>query len=442
MAARSWVRRWCSLAGLAALLVGWLLLGFGQARAQTPVVFWLPTKGVVNQAMTGYLDRGITEAEEAGAAAVVVELDTPGGALDATRDIMQRFNAARVPVVVYVAPSGARAGSAGVFMTMAGHLAAMAPTTNIGAAHPVNSDGSDVDKAGGTLGTKIENDAVAMIRAQALRHHHNADWAEEAVRKSVSITSQEALERGVVDLIATDRADLLRQLDGRTVSLAGGDVTLATAGARIEPIDRNLAEQFLDLLGNPNLALLLMVVGFNAVLYELANPNLILPGVVGAMALLMGLYGVGTLSPNWAGLLFIVLAFILFILEVKVQSNGVLAVGAIASMIIGSLVLTANSPPWARISPITIAICVLWTSGVFLGLIAAAWRAQRQPVYVGAETLVGQVGVARSPLEPEGMVFLNGAYWEAATVEGAVSAGDRVQVTGRDGLKLYVRKVA
>lgn len=425
--------------GLVLLLAGLLLLGAERAGAQDPVVYVLPTRGVVNQAMAGYLARGIEAAEEAGAVALVVELNTPGGGLDTTREIVERFNAARVPIVVYVAPSGARAGSAGTFLTYAAHVAAMAPATNIGAAHPVSAGGGEIDK---TLGEKITNDAVKLIQGQARLHGRNPGWAEQAVRESASITAEEALEQNVVDLVARDRADLLRQLDGRTVRLPTGEVRLSTLGARVEVLEKQAQEELLDLIGNPNIALLLMVIGFNAILYELAHPGAIFPGVLGAICLLLGLYGVGTLSPNWAGLLFIALAFLLFILEIKVQSPGVLAIGGIIAMLIGGAMLTSGNAPWARISPLTLVLTTAASSALFLVIIGAAWRAQRRPVYVGAEAMLGQRATTRTELKPEGMVFFEGAYWEATSLDGPIGPNEPVLVAGREGLKLYVRRPA
>ncbi|TAK32730.1 MAG: nodulation protein NfeD [Chloroflexota bacterium] len=408
------------------------------ARADTTSqVVLVRVKGVINPVTAAYIVRGIDTAEQTSARAVVIQLDTPGGLMDSMRDIIQRMLASKVPVVVYVSPAGARAASAGTFITMAANVAAMAPNTNIGAAHPVSGNGQDISD---TMGEKITNDAVAQIRGLADERGRNADWAESAVRESKSLGERDAVRQNVVDLMAEDVPSLLRQIDGREVKTPAGPVILQTADATVVPVDMDFMERFLLMLSDPNIAYLLLSLAMTALFLEFSNPGAILPGVVGAIALLLALFSLGMLPINYAGLALIFLGFILFFAEVKVVSHGMLALGGVISMGLGSLMLINSSAPYMSISRPLIAGVVLAVALFFTLVVGAAVRALRKKPASGQEGLIGQIGVARSLLNPEGYVFIQGARWDAVALEGEIQTGEEVIVTGVEGLRLYVMR--
>ncbi len=419
------------------LLVGIWLVFYHLARAQTAGhVDVLTVKGPINPVVAGYIDRGIKEAERDGAVCVIIEMDTPGGLMDAMRDIVQDIVSARVPVVVYVSPPGARAASAGVFIAMASHVSAMAPNTNIGAAHPVDTSGGEIPA---TMNQKVTNDAVASVRSLAERRGRNADWAEKAVRESISSPEREALEQRVVDLVTDNLTTLLVELEGRSVTLASGAVTLHTKGAAVNRIAMTPVESFLDLISNPNIAYILMVLGVNGLIFELSNPGAILPGVVGGICLLLAFYALGTLPINYAGLALIIFAFVLFIVEVKAPTHGLLTTGGIIAMFLGSLLLISSTAPYFTISRELIAAVVGLTAAFFVFVVGAALRAQRRRVTTGREGLVGQVGVAKAALAPSGPILVDGELWEATSLSGRIEPGQRVRVVEVDGLRLKVK---
>ncbi|MDP9266273.1 MAG: nodulation protein NfeD [Chloroflexota bacterium] len=396
--------------------------------------------GVINPITARYVDRLVGEAEERGAAAVVFIIDTPGGLIDSTYRITGRFLNARVPVVTYVAPSGARAASAGTFITMAGNVAAMAPATNIGAAHPVDSSGGDIQ---GDLRLKAENDAVAQITKIALARHRNASWAEDAVRKSVSIRDDEALRIGVVDVVAPDVDALLRAIDGRTVTLPAGDARLATAGAPVEDSPQSPLEAFLHLIVDPQIAVLLFTVGTYGLIFELANPGLVFPGIVGVIAIVLALFAFGTLDANAAGIALMLFAMGLFIADVKVTSHGLLTASGVIALVLGLIVLfpaTRPTFPGLRytVDPFTIALVVAVTGGFFVVLVRAALRFRHLPLASGTGILLGQTGDARSDLVPGGIVHVAGEDWSAVAEPGPIARGTRVRVMRVDGLRLIV----
>jgi len=398
----------------------------------------LTAEGIVNPVMERYLDRGIDAAEDEEAGAVVIRLDTPGGLISSMNDIVKRILAARVPVMVYVTPPGGQAASAGTFITLAGHVAAMAPSTRIGAAHPVGGGGEEIE---GPLNDKITNDSVALIRSLALRYDRNADWAEKAVRESVSANDTEALELNVVDYVAPDLNDLLRQADGRQVGLEGGrDVTLATAGADVVYNDRNFIERFLDIIAEPNIAFLLLSLGSLALIIELTHPGAIFPGVFGVISLLLGFFALSVLPFNWAGVGLILFAFILFGLELFIVSHGILGIGGAVSLVLGGLLLTSDNPPEFQVSRWLVFTLAAALGAFVLFVLVNIIRARRMPAQMGIETVVGRQAVARSPLDPQGFVFLDGEYWSAETDEGSVQPGERVVITEVHGLKLKVKK--
>ena len=420
---------------LLALLV--LTLFSGQASAQTTGAVKLAVfRGPVTPVLAEYLDRAISDAELTGAAALVLELDTPGGSLDITKQITQRMTSATVPIIVYVAPRGAHAGSAGTFITLAGHLAAMAPGTSIGAASPVGSEGGELPE---TLKAKATNILVADIKNLAARRGEKAQaWAEKAVSEAAAATADEALDLGVIDAIATDVPDLLRQLDGRTVVVAGKEVTLQLKGRPIEQVPLSPIENFLNTITNPALAAILLTIGLNAILFELSNPGGYIAGIVGVISLLLAFYALGTLNANWVGLGFIAIAFILFVLDIKAPTHGVLTLGGIVSFVLGTFVLFNTSElevPW-----VTIISLALATGAFFAFAISKAIAIQRRQPVTGMEGLIGQTAKVRQALDPIGQVLVEGELWRAEAESGPIAVGERVTITGYEGYRLQVRR--
>ncbi|MDQ7829748.1 MAG: nodulation protein NfeD [Armatimonadota bacterium] len=419
-----------ALAAVAPLPAGWAAVPAGPPR-----VLRIDVDGVIAPATARYIARAIRQAEEERAAALLIRLDTPGGLLKSMDDITKVMLNAGVPLIVWVGPEGARAASAGVWVTYAAHIAAMAPATRIGAAHPVGVGQGEQDR---TLMEKVTNDAVASLQAIARRRGRNAAWAERAVRQSVSATADEAVRLDVVDLVAPTVDHLLRRVHGRTVETALGPRRLRTADARVVAVGMDVTEEFLSLLSDPNVGFILLNIGIVGVLAELYNPGAILPGVVGGIALILGLASFAILEVNVAGLLLIALAVLLFIADIKVPGHGVLTVGGVVAFIFGAILLTERQAPFLRISLQLIVAVALAMAGFSLFALGAGLRAQRRaPAMVGLE-VVGQVGVARSDLAPEGTVHVAGEEWSAVAVDGTIPAGQRVRVVGREGLRLYV----
>lgn len=421
----------------------WLLLASATpARAQADrVVLLLTATGPLTPAMIEYLDRGLTLAENQGAEALVLQLDTPGGQIDHMNQMVQSIRASRVPVVVYIAPRGAIAGSAGTVITLAGHAAAMAPETAIGAASPVGGQGEDL---GETIERKEKEILKATVRGLAARRGEQAvALAEATIEEATAVSATEALEAGLIDAIAEDVDQLLLRLDGLAVELPEGTRTLRMAQASVEPINQSFIEQLLGTLTNPNIVFLLMAVGVQAVLIEISSPGGWVAGFIGVICLSLGALGLGVLPVNWFGIIFIVTAFVLFILEVKAPTHGALTAAGVASFIAGSLVLfnSPGTPAFFRVSvPLVIGTAVV-IAGFFLALVALVIRAQRRRVEVGAEALVGRTGVARSELVPAGMVLVGGELWSAVLEDRGLSLaeGDEVEVTSVEGLRLRVR---
>ncbi len=414
-----------------------ILLWGGGAAAQSPGAVKLAEfKGPVTPVLASYIERSIVDAEAQAAALLIIELDTPGGSVDITKNITQVMTAARVPVVVWVAPSGAHAGSAGTFITLAAHLAAMAPGSSIGAASPVSNEGQDLNE---TLKAKATNILVADIKNLAARRGEKAvAWAEKAVSEAAAATADEALDLGVVDIIATDLDDLLRQLDGRTVTVAGKDITLQVSDAPVEEIPLNPWEGLLNQITNPALAAILLTIGLNAILFELSSPGGYAAGVIGVICILLAFYALGTINANWTGLGFVVLAVILFVLDIKAPTHGALTVGGIVSFVFGLYLLynTSDIPvPWP-----SIIVSALATGAFFAFVVTKALMIQRRPAVGGMTGMVGQVGVVRQPLEPHGMVLVNGELWKAESESGSLSAGEPVVVTRQEGFVLWVRR--
>jgi membrane-bound serine protease (ClpP class) len=407
-------------------------------RGIAPVVDVIRIDGIIGPGAARYVVRALGQAEREPAQALLVVLDTPGGLLRSTDDITRAMLNAPVPVVVYVYPRGARAASAGVFVTYAANVAAMAPATHLGAAHPVGlGAGGAVDK---TEMTKLTNDAVAQIRSIAAQRGRNAAWAERAVRQSESITAEQALRLHVVDLIAANPDELLARIDGRTVRTAAGPRRLATRGARLAEIPPDATERFLTLLSDPNVGFILMTIAIYGIIFELSNPGAVFPGVLGGLALVLAFASFAVIAVNVAGLLLIAFALILFVADIKVPSHGVLTSGGIAAFVLGSLLLTERNAPFLRISLTLILSVAAVTAAFFLFAIGAGIRAQRRRVVTGREGLLGALGVTRSELSPSGTVFLQGELWRAETDAGTIPVGQSVRVAGVDGLRLHVHR--
>jgi membrane-bound serine protease (ClpP class) len=427
-----------ALAGLALslLLVG-VLAGCTRKIDVEDAVHVLTADGVVNPVMARYVDRGFDEAERTHARAVVLRIDTPGGLDSSMRDIIQRINSSDVPVITYVSPAGGRAASAGTFIVMAGHVAAMAPGTTIGAAHPIDSSGGDIE---GTLGTKVENDAAAYIRSIAMERGRNADWAERAVRYSIAASADEAVEQNVVDFEANSLDRLLVQADGRTVTVQGREVTLSVADAAVAYNGPTMVERLLGVISDPNIAFLLLSLGALALALEFIVPGHVGPGIFGAIALVLAFFALGTLPVNWAGVALIGLAIGLFVAEIHVGGFGALGLGGVVALIFGGLLMTSTDNPAFQVNRWLILGVSLVGAMFFLSVASAVLRTRRAPAYLGAQTMVGRVAVARTPLAPEGFVFYDGARWRATAEDAPVGEGERVRVTGVKGLKLTVRK--
>jgi membrane-bound serine protease (ClpP class) len=385
--------------------------------------------------MSEFISKSIDRAEEENADALVIELDTPGGLDTSMRSIVKKIISSEVPIIVYVSPSGARAASAGVFITLAAHVSAMSPGTNIGAAHPVGMGGK-MDK---TMAEKAVNDAAAYIKSLAEKRNRNAGWAEQAVRESVSITEKEALQLNVIDLVAPDLNTLLNAIDGKQLDTAIGKKTLRTKDVPVLRKETNFRHKILELISDPNVAYLLMLLGFYGIFFELTNPGAIFPGVLGALSLILALYSFQTLPVNYAGLLLIILAIVLFILEIKVTSFGMLTVGGLISMIIGSIMLFDSPLPFFRVSLKVILPAVTLTTLFFSLTVFLAVKAYRRKPVTGVEGLVGLEGEARTNIHHKGQVFVHGEIWKAWSDE-PVTAGEKVTVESVEDLRLKVRK--
>jgi len=425
------------------LLVGILTIAVlsMQAQAASPTISVLTVKGVINPVSADYIERGLEKAEEVNATACIIQLDTPGGLDTAMRDIIQDIVSSKVPVVLYVSPSGSRAASAGVFITMAAHVAVMAPNTAIGAAHPVAIGGDGEQEISEAMEEKILNDAAAYIRSIAGAHGRNMEWAEKAVRESVSATEQEALELNVIDMIAPDLNALISQLNGYEVTmLDGSTVTLDTQYATIDRVDMNTIESFLFAITDPNIAYILLSLAILGITAEIFSPGLIFPGVIGGICGLLAAYSLGMLSVNIAGVLLIILAVGLFVGEVLTTTFGIFTVGGITSLVIGSLILFKGGAPYMQVDPGLIATIAVLIAAFFIFVIQRAVKAHRRQATTGREELVGKTAIVKKALEPEGMVLFKGERWTAISEDDPVKPGEEVTITGVDGLVLSVAK--
>jgi len=412
------------------------------ARAQGHIVDVITVKGTINPVLVDYVKRGIEHAEDNNAQALIIQLDTPGGLDSAMRDIVQLIVNAHVPVIVYVSPAGARAASAGVFITIAAHIAVMAPNTAIGAAHPVSIGGDETQtQPTSAEDEKILNDAAAYIRSIAQAHGRNMDWAEKAVRESVSATEQEALDLNVIDMIAPDLPTLLTQLDGHQVTLLNGQtLTLQTKDVTVNQIPMGTIEKFLYVISDPNIAYILMSIAMLGIMAEIFNPGLIFPGVVGGICLLLSFYSLGVLPVNYAGVLLILLAFGLFIAEALTPGFGLLFGGGMVSLIAGSLLLFQGAPPLFHVDWWLIVLVIVLVAGGMGFIIQRAIKIHRKQATTGREELIGKTATVREALNPQGMVFFKGERWSAISENGEIKVGEEVTIKRLDGLTLYVTR--
>ena len=418
-----------------------LSIGSG-AFAQGPRVDVITIDGVINPVLIDYVERSIEQAEDSGAEALIIRMDTPGGLDDPMREIIQLVINARVPVVVYVAPSGARAASAGLYILMSSHIAAMASDTVTGAATPISiGESGEEAQMSDELKAKVINDSAAYMRSLAESRGRNADWAERAVREGVSVTETEALEMNVVEIVAPDLDSLLAQLDGREVALINGQtVVLETAGATVNDVGMKGIEGFLYAISDPNIAYILLSLATLGIMAEIFNPGLIFPGVLGGIALLLAFYSLGMLPVNYAGILLIVLAVGVFVAEIFTSTFGILTAGGIISLVIGSMILFQGYSPVFQVSPWLIAIVVLIFAGVFIFMAQRAIHTHRTQPKTGREDLIGKTATVKVTLKPEGTVMFRGERWTARSESGTVKAGEEVVINRLDGLTLYVGK--
>ncbi len=408
------------------------------AFSQRSKVLVINADCAIHPACADYIHSGLEKAIEENAECLIIKLNTPGGLLKSTRVIVTDILESKIPVVVYVSPSGSQAASAGVFITLAGHIAAMSPGTNIGAAHPVSLQGMQDT----VMMEKATNDAAAFIRTITEKRNRNIEWAEDAVRKSISITETEALELNVIDIIAKDIDDLLAQIDGMEVETVSGKQILHTNDTQIIELEMTLAQKLLSILSDPNLAYILLMLGIYGLFFELYNPGAIFPGVIGGICIILAFYSMHTLPVNYAGLALIIFAVILFLLEIKVVSHGVLTIGGIISLLLGSMMLIDEDSVLEamEISMELIIIVVVLTSAFFLFAITFGIRAQRKKPVTGSEGIIGEIGIAISNIKPLGKVRVHGEFWNAECKDEVINKGDEVEVVSINHLTLIVKK--
>lgn len=433
---------------LIAVVTGITLIGipiFSDANAQTdaPLIIHLTANGPIAPAMAEYLARGIERAEDENAELLLLQLDTPGGTIDSMNIMVKDIRASDVPVVVYVAPRGAMAASAGAVITLAGHVSAMAPETSIGAASPVGGEGEDL---GETLEAKQKNILKATVRSLTINRGEDAvRLAEEMIETAEAVSATEAMEVGLIDFVAEDVDDLLEQLNGFTVATSSDQITLNTTGAIVTEISQSFIEQLLSILTNPNIVFLLLTIGVQAILIEISSPGGWVAGFLGAVCLALAAYGLGVLPVNWFGVIFLVIAFVLFILDIKAPTHGALTAAGVASLIVGTLVLfnSPSVPDFQRVSvPLVVGVSI-GTGLIFFVILGFALRAQRTPVRTGMESLVGRTGTVRKDLNPIGLVQVAGEQWTAEPFDAGepIPRETPVVVVEVQGLRLKVRRI-
>lgn len=430
---------------LSLLLIILLFLPGAAAQAQgegAPIALVLTAEGPLTPSMQEYIQRGIQEAERLSVEVLILQLDTPGGDVVLMNSIVKDMRASEIPIVVYVSPSGAMAASAGTVLTLAGHAAAMAPGTAIGAASPVDSTGQDL---GETIEAKQKNIMKASVRSLAARRSPEAiALAEETIETAAAVSSDEAAQIGLVDFIATDVPDLLRQLDGFPVQTVAGERPLHTAGAFALPFNPSFIESLLGILTNPNIVFILLTVGVQAILIELSSPGGWVAGFIGAVSLALAAYGLGVLPVNWFGIIFLAIAFALLILDIKAPTHGALTVAGVSSLIVGGLVLfnSPGTPSFQRVSvPLVIGVSLV-TAAIFFTILTFGLRAMKAPILTGQESMIHRIGIVRSNISPVGTVQVAGELWTAELAEGGepIPSGSRVEVVRAQGVRLYVRR--
>ena len=413
------------------------------AQEGNPVIIHLTAEGAITPAMAEYLERGIEAAQRENAEAVIFQLDTPGGSVDTLNDMVKHIRASSIPVIVYVAPEGAMAASAGAVITLAGHASAMAPETTIGAASPVGGEGEDL---GETMEAKQKNILKATVRSLTEQRGPDAvKLAEDMIESADAVSATEALQVGLIDFVAEDLDDLLQQLDGFTVTTDEGEITLTTNGAVVDEVEPSFIEQLLAILTNPNIVFLLLTIGVQAILIEISSPGGWVAGFIGVVCLALAAYGLGVLPVNWFGILFLILAFVLFILDIKAPTHGALTAAGVASLIVGALVLfnSPSVPSFQRVSvPLVVGVSIA-TGLIFFVILGFALRAQRAPVRTGMESLTGRVGSVRRDLNPVGLVQVGGERWTAESVNRGeiIPRGTSVEIVQVEGLKIIVRSL-
>ena len=425
-------------AAIPALLIGVMCLQAADLQGATvrPVFDVVTVNAAITPPVTEYILKNIEASFRNGSEGLIVQLDTPGGLDLAMRDIAKGILNAPLPVIVYVSPSGARAASAGVIITISAHIAAMAPGTNIGAAHPVGLGIGKMDKV---MAKKIENDAIAYARGIAAKRMRNEDWVERSVRRSESVKAEEALRLKVIDAVSPDIQSLLETIHGRTVELPSGKKTLSARGAVLQYKAMDLRQRILTVISDPNIAYLLLLVGLAGLYFEFAHPGVILPGVIGGLSLILAFFSLQTLPVNFAGVLLILFAVVLFIAEIKIVSHGLLTVAGIASLTIGSIMLFDTPEPAMRVSLSVLVPAVAMTSLFFIAIIGLVVKAQMRPKRMGTDGMVGTTGTALSDIDPEGKVLVQGEYWNAFS-DGPILKDSPVRVTAVDKLRLKVEK--
>lgn len=408
-----------------------LILSTDPALAEDIVV--ATYEGVINPVAAEYLHDALAYAQTSSAQALILKLDTPGGLDTSMRLMIKDITGSAIPVIVFVSPSGGRAASAGVFITMAAHVAAMAPGTNIGAAHPV-AMGGEMDN---TMKEKVENDAVAYIKSIAERHGRNVSWAEDAVRKSLSATEQEALKLKVIDMIAEDIPTLLKRLHGRKIALPNGSITFSNEAATLHEFPMGTRLELLKILSDPNIAYLLMSIGTIGIMAELYSPGAILPGIIGAISLILAFYSLQSLPVNYAGALLVILGAVFLLLEISVTSYGLLALGGLAAMTLGGLFLIKSDAPFLQVS-LSFLLPTVMTMGGLIGIIAwTAVKSTRGRPVTGAEGMIGSIGIARTDLNPRGQITVQGEIWEAVS-QTPIRQGEAAEVMSVEGLTVKV----
>ncbi|MDO9087494.1 MAG: nodulation protein NfeD [Anaerolineaceae bacterium] len=429
-------------------LIIWILLTFLlplqtiHGQSVSPTVITIEVRGPLTPSLVGYIDRGLSSAERQGAELLILQLDTPGGSIDLMNTIIQNIRSSQIPVVVYVAPRGAIAGSAGTLITLAGHIAAMAPETAIGAASPVGGQGEEL---GETIEAKQKEILKASVRSLAVNRGPDAvALAEETIETAKAASAEEALQVGLIDFIANDINDLVNKINGQTVNLASGEKVLNLDNAVLVPVEMSFIETLLQFLTNPNILFILLTIGVQAIFIELSNPGGWVAGFIGAVCLILAVYGLGVLPVNWFGILFLITAFILFILEIKTPVNGALTAAGALSFIVGSLVLfnSIEAPGFPQVSvPLVVSTGVLLAGGIFV-ILRFAIRAMRTPVRTGMESLIGLTGYVHSALAPHGTIQLAGEEWSAFTEdETELPAGTPITVVSKRGISLIVKKI-